>query len=58
MFCVGTIHIVEVHTELENAKTEYAVALGEYNQAYGYWETAERQVRKVSVGIVLPTERY
>ncbi len=42
--CVGTIHIVEAHTDLENAKTAYSIALGEYTQAYGYWETAERQV--------------
>lgn len=43
-FCVGTIHIVEAHTELENAKSEYAVKLGEYTEAYGYWETAKREV--------------
>jgi hypothetical protein len=41
---IGTIHIVEAHTDLENAKSEYALKLGEYTEAYGYWETAERQV--------------
>ena len=24
-FCVGTIHIVEAHTELESAKSDYSV---------------------------------
>ena len=42
-FCVGTIHIVEAHTATDDAKLEYSIKLGEYTEAYGYWETAERQ---------------
>lgn len=34
--------IIYAHTDLENAKTDYAIAASEYAIAYGKWETAER----------------
>lgn len=44
LICIGPIYIVQAHTDLDRAKSEYNLKLGEYNQAYGYWETAERQI--------------